>query len=95
MLSSTPALLLNGMAGVDPSDPSGPAAAGKIPADYLSFLKADAIKGKRFGVVRPAPRSSTSRCPPTTIGMRAEFIVLLYEFKDGLNTYLKNSGSPR
>ena len=24
----------------------------------------------------------------------AEFEVLLYEFKDGLNTYLKNSGSP-
>ena len=34
--------------------PSGAAANGKIAADYTTFLKADALKGKRFGVVRQA-----------------------------------------
>jgi amidase len=110
------ALLLNGMAGVDEADPSGPAAAGKIPADYTAFLKADAIKGKRFGVVRQA----MGYHPDVDAAMKKavdalkaggaeivdvkiatynawndpEFSVLLYEFKDGLNTYLKNSGAP-
>jgi amidase len=46
------ALLLGAMAGVDETDPSGHAAAGNIPPDYTSFLKADALKGKRFGLVR-------------------------------------------
>jgi amidase len=46
------ALLLNGMAAADEGDPAGPAAKGKIPADYLTFLKADALKGARIGVLR-------------------------------------------
>ena len=48
------ALMLTAMAGVDAADPAGAAAAGKIAADYTAFLKADALKGKRFGVVRQA-----------------------------------------
>jgi amidase len=48
------AMLLGGIAGVDPADPHGPAAEGKIAADYTTFLKADALKGKRFGLVRQA-----------------------------------------
>ena len=48
------ALLLSAMAGVDPGDPDGPAAAGKVAADYTTFLRADALKGKRLGVVRQA-----------------------------------------
>ena len=48
------ALLLNGARGVDDADPAGPAATGKIAADYTTFLKADALKGKRFGVLRQA-----------------------------------------
>ena len=40
------------MAGVDKADPAGAAAEGKIAADYTTFLKADAVKGKRFGVLR-------------------------------------------
>lgn len=46
------ALLLGAMAGVDEADPSGHAAAGNIPEDYTSFLKPDALKGKRFGLLR-------------------------------------------
>jgi amidase len=110
------ALLLNAIAGVDKSDPSGPAAEGRIDADYTTFLKADAVKGKRFGVVRQAMGFH----PDVDAGMTraiealrqagaevidvkvptyndwndAEFSVLLYEFKDGLNSYLKSSGAP-
>jgi amidase len=110
------ALLLSGMAGVDETDPSGPAAAGKIAADYTTFLKTDAIKGKRFGVVRQAmgyhPDVDAAmkqavdalkaggaeivdvKIPTYNDWNDAEFAVLLYEFKDGLNAYLKNSGAP-
>lgn len=110
------ALLLNGMAAVDAADPSGPAATGKIAADYTTFLKADALKGKRFGVVRQAmgyhpdvDGSMTKaiealkaagaevidvKVPTYNDWNDAELSVLLYEFKDGLNTYLKNSGAP-
>jgi amidase len=48
------ALLLNGMAGADKTDPAGAAAAGKVAADYLAFLKPDALTGQRFGVLRQA-----------------------------------------
>ena len=110
------ALLLSAMAGVDKADPSGAAAEGKIAPDYTAFLKADALKGKRFGVLRQA----MAYHPDVDAGMNkaldalrkagaeiievkvptyndwddAEFAVLLYEFKDGLNTYLKRSGAP-
>jgi amidase len=110
------ALLLSAMAGVDPNDPSGPAAAGKIAADYTTFLKADAVKGKRFGVLRqtmafhPDVDAGVTKAIETlrkagaeVIDVKvptyndwndAEFSMLLYEFKDGLNQYLKNSGAP-
>jgi amidase len=48
------AQLMNALAAVDERDPEGPAARGRIPADYLAFLNADAVKGKRFGVLRQA-----------------------------------------
>jgi amidase len=110
------ALLLNGMAAVDSTDPSGSAAEGKIAADYTTFLKADAVKGKRFGVLRQAmgyhPDVDASmakaiaalkasgaevidvKIPTYNSWNDAEFSVLLYEFKDGLNAYLKKSGAP-
>ena len=110
------ALLLTAMAAVDPADPAGAGAEGKIAADYTSFLKADAVKGKRFGVLRQAmgyhPDVDASmtkavdalkaagaevvdiKVPTYNDWTDAEFSVLLYEFKDGLNTYLKKSGSP-
>src|SRR5687767_2016775 len=109
------ALLLTAMAAVDKADPAGSSAQGKI-ADYTTFLKADALKGKRFGVLRQA----MAYHPDVDAGMNkaldalrkagaevveakvptyndwndAEFAVLLYEFKDGLNAYLKRSGAP-
>ena len=110
------ALLLNGIAGADPADPAGGAAAGKIAADYTSYLKADALKGKRIGVLRQAMGFHPAVDAATSVALDAlkkqgaelvdvkvgtynewndaEFTVLLYEFKDGLNSYLKNSGAP-
>lgn len=110
------ALLLNGMAAVDAADPAGPAAEGRIAADYTTFLKADAAKGKRFGVLRqamayhPDVDAAMTRAiealraagaevidikvPTYNAWSDAELSVLLYEFKDGLNEYLKKSGSP-
>ena len=46
------AMLLNALAGVDDADPAGHAAAGNVPEDYSAFLKADSLKGKRFGLLR-------------------------------------------
>ncbi len=46
------AMMLNGMAGVDPADPAGAAATGQVATDYTAFLRADSLKGKRFGVLR-------------------------------------------
>ena len=110
------ALLMNGLAGIDESDPAAAAARGKIPEDYRTFLKSDAIKGKRFGVLRQAmgyhPDVDASmekaiaalkaggaqvvdvKVPTYNDWNDAEFSVLLHEFKDGLNAYLKKSGSP-
>jgi amidase len=48
------ALLLGAMAATDEADPAGHASAGNIPPDYTSFLKTDALKGKRFGLFRQA-----------------------------------------
>ncbi|MGH9370616.1 MAG: amidase [Vicinamibacterales bacterium] len=48
------AFLMNALAAVDEEDPAGPAARGRIPADYTAFLRADALKGKRFGLLRQA-----------------------------------------
>src|SRR5687768_5325313 len=48
------AMLLNAIAGADTADPAAPAAKEKIAADYAPFLQADALKGKRFGVLRQA-----------------------------------------
>jgi amidase len=110
------ALLLNGMAGVDEGDPAGSAADGKIATDYTVFLKADALNGKRIGVLRQAMGFHPAVDAATNAAIEAlkkqgaevidvkvgtyndwndpEFEVLLYEFKDGLNTYLKSSGAP-
>jgi amidase len=110
------ALLLGAMAGVDAADPSGPAATGKVTADYTTFLKADALKGKRFGLLRQAmgyhPDVDATalkaveairaaggevidvQVPTYDDWNDPEFAVLLYEFKDGLNAYLKKAGSP-
>ena len=48
------AAMLDVIAGVDPADPATANAAGKIPASYRAFLKADGMRGKRIGVLRQA-----------------------------------------
>jgi amidase len=110
------ALLLTGLAGIDPADPAAAAAEGKIASDYTTFLDAGALTGKRIGVLRqvmgfhPAVDAATDAASAAlkakgaeVIDVKiadynswndAEFTVLLYEFKDGLNTYLQKSGAP-
>jgi amidase len=110
------ALLMNALAAADVNDPAGAAATGKVPADYTALLKADALKGKRIGVLRqamgfhPAVDAATRAAIDAVKKQGAEVIdvkvghygdwndpefqVLLYEFKDGLNNYLKSSGAP-
>jgi amidase len=110
------ALLMNALARVDDRDPAGAAADGKIPEDYLAFLDIDALRGKRFGVLRQAMGSHPAVDASVNAAIEAmkargaeifdvkftryngwedsELDAMLYEFKDGLNTYLKESGSP-
>jgi amidase len=110
------ALLLTGLAGIDPADPAAAAAEGKVAGDYTTFLDAGALTGKRIGVLRqvmgfhPAVDAATDAAIAAlkakgaeVIDVKiagynswndAEFTVLLYEFKDGLNTYLQTSGAP-
>jgi amidase len=112
---SDAAMLLSAMAAVDAADPAGPPADGKIASDYTTYLRADALKGKRFGLVRqamgyhPEVDRSTLRAVDAikTAGGQVidvkigtynswndpEFTVLLYEFKDGVNAYLKKAGA--
>jgi len=110
------AALLSAMAGVDASDPAGPAAEGHVAGDYTTALSPDALKGKRLGVLRaamgyhPDVDASTERALAAMKAAGAvivdvevpgydewngdEYAVLLYEFKDGLNRYLQESGAP-
>ncbi|MDR3559974.1 MAG: amidase family protein [Negativicutes bacterium] len=46
------AMMLNVLAGVDPTDPVTFTAAGNIPKDYTAFLKKDGLRGARIGVSR-------------------------------------------
>ena len=110
------ALLMNALAGADDRDPAGPSAQGHIPVDYTTALKADSLKGRRFGVLRqamgfhPTSDAGVNKAIDVLKAQGADVIdvtlarynawdepeleVLLYEFKDGLNQYLKSSGSP-
>jgi amidase len=109
------AMLLTALSGVDATDPAGKAAEGKIAADYAPFLKADALKGRRFGLVRQAMgyhpdvdasmmkaveaiKAAGGEVIDVTIATYnrwndPEFNILLYEFKDGVNAYLKKAGA--
>jgi len=109
------AVLLGAMAGVDPGDPAGPAAEGRVAADYTAFLDADGLRGKRIGVLREAMGyhpGVDAMTEASIVALKAagaevidvevagydkwnadEYQVLLYEFKDGLNAYLAQSGS--
>jgi amidase len=110
------ALLLNGLIGIDSADPAAAAADGNAASDYMAFLNAGALQGKRIGVLRqvmglhPAVDAATEaaiaamkakgaelvdvKVAGYNSWSDAEFTVLLYEFKNGLNAYLKHSGVP-
>jgi len=110
------ALLMDALAGVDLADPAGAAAQGRIATDHGSGLTADALRGRRIGVLRQAMgfhpgvdaamersiellRAAGAEVVDATVaGYRSwgahEFEVLLYEFKHGLDDYLRESGAP-
>ena len=46
------ALLMNALAAVDAQDPDSTGASTRIPEDYVASLKSEALKGRRFGVLR-------------------------------------------
>ncbi len=48
------AIMLNVMAAADPADPAGGASKDRRPIDYTASLRATALAGKRFGVLRQA-----------------------------------------
>ena len=87
-----------------------------VETDYTAFLKADALRGKRFGVLRQAMgyhpdvdaaannaiaamKDAGADVIDVTVRTYSEWDsheleVLLFEFKDGLNRYLAESGAP-
>ena len=109
------AILLSAMTGTDPEDPA--TVPGSRP-DYAANLAADALHGRRIGVIRshygagkfPAVEAIVSSAIDTLRAQGAEIVdsieidmegvgdaeyeVLLYEFKDGLNRYLETSDAP-
>jgi amidase len=109
------AALFGVMAGIDESDPASAAARGKLAADYTSALDADALRGKRFGLLRqtmgtlPQLDAVTEKAAAAITAAGAEVVdvtlddygswrsaeleLLLFEFKDGINAYLRNAPS--
>ena len=105
------ALLLSVLAGADDADPAGRAAQGHVPGDYSTGLRADALKGRRIGLLRQAmgyhpdvdamaqrAAQALRDAGATVVDVSIpgwgqwdapELTLLLYEFKDGLNAYLK------
>jgi amidase len=53
------ALLLDVLAGYDPNDPVTAANVGHVPETYISALQADALRGKRLGVIREPMANDT------------------------------------
>ena len=111
------ALLLTALTAPDPADPAAPAAGTRDPIDYSRLLNPEALKGKRFGLLRqamgyhPDVDAETGKAVAAIKAAGAEvrdvriasydawnepeLEVLLYEFKDGLNRYLRESGAPQ
>ena len=104
------AIVLSAIAGSDPRDPAT-RDADKHATDYTKFLDAEALKGKRIGVVRELAGNDPGvdelldrtiavlrahgatvvdhvKIPHVNDYGHAETTVLLYEFKQGVSTYL-------
>ncbi len=108
------AVMLSVMAGSDPQDAITDNPQAQSHVDYTQYLQADALSGKRIGVMRSlfgrnAPldalmesqldelRSAGATVVDIELGgsrelSEASYQVLLYEFKNDLNAYLRNRG---
>ncbi|MEO6037042.1 MAG: amidase [Saprospiraceae bacterium] len=105
------AILLSAMTGSDPADGSTAASAGKVAADYTTFLDKNSLSGKRIGVEKSqltghenvvalfkAALDVLQKAGATLVEIDllketaplgdAEFEMMQFEFKDGLNRYL-------
>ena len=110
------AILLGALAGPDPADPAKLPSPTPLPADYTTFLKADALSGQRLGVEKAhfnGPPAVAALLQAAVAVLKAqgativevevvkqinplgdaEFDVLLYEFKEGVNKYLAGAGA--
>jgi amidase len=110
------AILLTAMTGTDPDDSA--TADAEMHHDYSANLTADALNGKRIGIIRSWHGAGSDqrvddiytasieklkeagaviiddiKIEPGDM-YDAEYEVLLYEFRAGLNTYLESSGAP-
>jgi amidase len=111
------AILLGILAEEDSADPVTHNSNGKTPTNYLSFLDAHALKGKRIGIEKkPAGNNHLmhalfkenlqllTKLGATLVEIEcldkinelggAEFELMQYEFKDGLNKYLAAARAP-
>ncbi|GAC1598683.1 MAG: amidase [Hymenobacter sp.] len=110
------AILLGVLAGPDAADPAQLPIPADSPADYTTFLKADALQGQRLGVEKAhlnGPPAVAALLKAAVAALQAqgatvvevelnklinplgdaEFDVLLYEFKEGVNKYLAGAGA--
>jgi amidase len=109
------AISLGILTGIDSSDRKTLLSEGKFHKDYVIFLKADGLKGKRIGLLKSCMgfhykvdslfqetvefiKSQGAEIVELDYELpgeinEAEFQVLLYEFKDGLNKYFQSLGS--
>lgn len=111
------AILLGILAGEDSTDPITQNSNGKSAANYLSFLDAHALKGKRIGIEKKPQGNNhlmhallkknldlLTQLGATLVEIEyldkineqggAEFELMQYEFKDGLNKYLATARAP-
>jgi amidase len=109
-------LLLNALVGADPNDAVTSESVGKAKSDYLPFLDANGLKGKRIGVEKTFLKHHESidallqealqqlrKAGATIVEVEfidaynklgvAEFEVMKYEFKDGVNKYLATANA--
>jgi amidase len=110
------AIVLAACTGEDAADTVTAASNGKVQANYTSFCKADALKGKRIGVEKnyleghedvvalykdaiEVLKSQGAEVVEVEVlkqvrsGGDAEYLVLQYEFKDGVNKYLSGANA--
>jgi len=110
------AILLSAMAGIDPNDPVTNESNGKSQSDYIKYLDANALKGKRIGVdkkpqgdnqyLHALQQRAVDLMKQSGVEIieldylekinkvgDAEFLVLQYEFRDGLNKYLSSANA--